>query len=80
MQGNPGKFHLIVSTEDPPEMQVEESSIKNTNYEKLFGIKFSKNFVFQAYGLETVKLVASKRRISNIVPEMVLFPKIFIKI
>ena len=36
-------------------------------------IKFLKNFVFQAYGLENIKLVACERRSSIIVPEMVLF-------
>ena len=37
--------------------------------------KFFKNSVFQAYGAENVKFVASERRSFNIVPEMVLFPK-----
>ena len=41
---------------------------------------FLKNFVFQAYSLENLKLVASERRSSNIVPEMVLFQEIYIKI
>ena len=39
-----------------------------------------KNCVFQAYGVENIKLIASERRRSNIVPKMVLFPKIDIKI
>ena len=40
--------------------------------------KFLKNFVFQAYGVENIKLIASERRSSNIIPEMVLFPNIYI--
>ena len=39
-----------------------------------------KNFIFQAYGVENIKHVASERRSSNIIPEMVLCPKIYIKI
>ena len=42
--------------------------------------KFLKNFIFQAYGLKNIKLVASKRRNSNIVIKVVLFPKIYRKI
>ena len=42
--------------------------------------KFLKNFVFQTYGVENIKLIASERRSSNIVPEMVLFPNIYIYI
>ena len=43
-------------------------------------MKFLKKFFFQAYYVENIKLVASERIISNIVPKMVLFPKIYIKI
>ena len=35
---------------------------------------------FQAYYVENMKLVASERISSNIVAEMVLFPKIYINI
>ena len=41
---------------------------------------FLKNFVFQGYSVDNIKLVASERRSSNIVPEMVLSPKIYIRI
>ena len=41
---------------------------------------FEKKF-FQAYYVENIiRLVASERISSNFVPEMVLFPKIYIKI
>ena len=43
-------------------------------------MKYLKNFVFWAYDVENIKLVASERRSSNIVPEMVLFPEIYMKI
>ena len=42
-------------------------------------MKFLKKFFFQSYDVENIKLVARERRSSNIVPEMVLFPKIYIK-
>ena len=49
-------------------------------------LKISKNYkifencVFQAYVVENIKLVAGERRSLNIVPEMVLFPEIYMKI
>ena len=43
-------------------------------------MKFFKKIFFQAYYVENIKLLASERINSNIVPEMVLFPKIYIKI
>ena len=43
-------------------------------------MKFFKNFVFQVYDLENIKLGASERRSINIVPKMVVVPKICIKI
>ena len=42
-------------------------------------MKFSRNLVFQAYAEQNIKLVASRRRSSNIVPKMVLFLKIYKK-
>ena len=42
-------------------------------------MKILKNCVFQAYGVENIKLVASERRSSIVVPKMVLFPKIYFK-
>ena len=43
-------------------------------------MKFLKNCLFQAYGVESIKLVASEGSRFNIVTEMVLFPKIYIKV
>ena len=42
-------------------------------------MKFLKKIFFQAYYVENVKLVASERISSNTAPEMVLFPKIYVK-
>ena len=43
-------------------------------------MKILKNCVFQVHGVENIKLVASERISFNIVPKMVLFPKIYIKV
>ena len=39
-----------------------------------------KNCVSQTYGVENIELVANERRSFNILLEMVLFPKIYVKI
>ena len=41
---------------------------------------FQKKFFFLAYHVENIKLVAHERNSSNIVPEMVLCPNIYIYI
>ena len=40
-------------------------------------MKLLKNFVFQARVVKNIKLVASERRSSNIVTEIVFYPKIY---
>ena len=40
-------------------------------------MKFLQKNFFQAYDVENIKLVPSERWSSNIVPEIVLFPKIY---
>ena len=51
MQGNSGKCHLILSTDEPADIQVGESLIKIINWEKLHGIrvdsKLDKQFILQ---------------------------------
>ena len=39
MQGNSGKFHLILNTKEPVEMSVGESLAKSTNCEKLLDLR-----------------------------------------
>ena len=43
-------------------------------------MKFWKNCIFQVYSVENIKLIATERRSSNIVPKMFLFQKAYIKI
>ena len=39
MQGNSGKCHLILSTNEPVQIPIGESLIESTNCEKLLGVK-----------------------------------------
>ena len=53
MQGNSGKYHLILSTDEPAEIQVGESLIKSTNCQELLGIKIDSKLSFDKH-IETV--------------------------
>ena len=46
LKGNIDKCHLIVSSDNPTEIQVGESVIKNTSCEKLLGIKIDNKLTF----------------------------------
>ena len=46
MQGNSGKCHLILSTNEPAQMQIGKSPIESTNYEKLPGVKIDSKLSF----------------------------------
>ena len=56
MQGNSGKYHLILSTDEPAEIQVGESLIKSTNCQKLLGIKIDSKLSFDKH----IKTVCKK--------------------
>lgn len=49
MQGNSEKCHLILTTDEPVEMQVGQSLIKRVNFEKLLRIKIDFNFTFDKH-------------------------------
>lgn len=40
---------MVFSTDEPVEMQVEESSIKSTDCEKLFGVKVDSKLTFDSH-------------------------------
>ena len=46
MKGNTDKCHLIVSTDEPTEIRVGESLIKNSTCEKLLGVKIDNRLNF----------------------------------
>ena len=49
LKGNTEKCHLVVSSDDPTEIQVGESVIKNTTCEKLLGIKIDNKLTFDEH-------------------------------
>ena len=62
MQDNFGKCNFILSTDELAEMQVGESLIKSTNYEKLLGIKINSKFTFGKHIKAVHKKASNKLR------------------
>ena len=60
VKGNTDKCHLIVSTDEPIEIRVGESLIKNSTSEKLLGVKLITNLI-----LILVPKVFVRRQIVN---------------
>ena len=58
--GNTDKCHLIVSSDDPTGIQVGESVIKNTTFEKLLGIKINNKLIFDEHLSGLCKKAANK--------------------
>ena len=46
MQGNSGRCHLILSTNEPAQIQIGESLIESTNCEKLLSVKVNYKLSF----------------------------------
>ena len=61
-KGNTDKCHLIVSSDDPTEIQVGESDIKNTTCEKFLGIKIDNKLTFDEHVSGLCKKSAKKLR------------------
>ena len=55
MQGNSGKCHLILSQNEPAQIQIGESLIENTNCENLLGVKLILNFHLTNISKQIVK-------------------------
>ena len=47
MQGDSGKCHLILSTNEPAKTQIGESLTERTNCEKLLGVKIDSKLSFE---------------------------------
>ena len=60
LKGNTDKCHLIISSDDPTEIQVGESVIKNTTCEKLLGIKVDNKLTFDEHISGLCKKAANK--------------------
>ena len=62
MKGNTDKCHLIVSTDEPIEIRVGESLIKNSTCEKLLGIKIDNKLNFDTHVKGLCKKANNKLR------------------
>ena len=62
MKGNTDKCHLIVSTDEPIEIRVGESLIKNSTCEKLLDIKIDNKLNFDTHAKDLYKTANNKLR------------------
>ena len=62
MKGNTEKCHLIMSTENAPELQVGGSLIKATRRKKLLGVKINYKRAFDEHVKSLCKKANSKLR------------------
>ena len=62
MKGNTDKCHLIVNTDEPIEIRVGESLIKNSTCEKLLGVKIDSKLNFDAHVKGLCKKANNKLR------------------
>ena len=76
MKENADKFHLIVSTDEPIEIRVGESLIKNITCEKLLGVKIDNKLNFYTHYKGLCKKVNNKlRALARATPYMSLEKK-----
>ena len=75
LKRNTDKCHLIVSSDDPTEIQVGESVIKNTTCEKLLGIKIDNKLTFDEHVSGLCKKAATKLRALARVTSYMSLPK-----
>ena len=62
MQGNSGKCHLILSTNEPVQIQIGESLIKSTNCEKLLDVKIDSKHSLEKHIKTICKKATNKLR------------------
>ena len=65
MKGNTDKCHLIMSTNNNPEIQLGDSLIKASDYEKLLGLKIDYKLNFDNHVNSLCKKASNKRRCNN---------------
>ena len=75
LKGNTNKCHLIVSSDDPTEIQVGELVIKNTTCEKLLGIKIDNKLTFDENISGLCKKAANRLRALARVTSYMSVPK-----
>ena len=62
MKGNRNKCHLIMSTNNTPELKVEDSLIKTSTCEKLLGVKIDYKLTFDNHVANLCKKANNKLR------------------
>ena len=62
MKGNTDKCHLIMSTNNAPELKVGDSLIKTSSYEKLLGVKTDYKLTFNNHLANVCKKANNKLR------------------
>ena len=62
IKGNTVKCHLIMSTENAPELQIGDSLIKTSSREKLLGVKIDYKLTFDEHGKRLCKKPNNKLR------------------
>ena len=77
---NPNKMcHVTVSTDDVAEIQIEDSAIKDSNHEKLFGVKIDNKLNFDGDVKSLWKKASSElNALARITPCMELDKKIIL--
>ena len=76
MQGNSGKYHVILSTNGPAQIQIGESLIESTNCEKLLGVKIDSKLSFDKHIKTICKKASNKLRVlTRVTPYMAIEKK-----
>ena len=71
MQGNSGKYHLILSTNKPGKKQIGESLIESTNCEQLLGVKIDSQLSLDKHIKTICKKASNKlRALARVTPYM----------
>ena len=76
MQGNSGKCYLILSTNEPAQIQTRQSLIESTNCKKLAGVKIDSKLSFDKHIKTICKKASNKlRALARVTPYMTIKKK-----
>ena len=76
MQGNSGKYHLILSTNETAQIQIGESLIESTNCEKLLDVNIDSKLSFDKHIRAICKKASNKlRALARVTPYMAIEEK-----
>ena len=81
MKGNTDKCHLIMSTNNTPEVKVGDSLIKTSTSEKLLGVKNDYKLTFDNHVANLCKKASNKlRAVAKAIPYMTIEKRKFLMI